>query len=316
MSLQVEYPDGLDREAWLKAAHDGRINHPFYKVPRAQAAAWRYMSFETLVEILESRQMFFPSLQTLRQGDRFEGSVTSADIARQARWLQELDKNIISHAPAMPQEQMAEIQQSHRRLHASRFYWEWFENQWTFVCCWHLAERESMAMWQIYGAASKGFAIRTSVRRLNKWLDQFRMPPHGFPFLSKVHYIDRSKDEAMRHYVAATAFCKDDAYQHENEVRLVHRDVPMVPLPDSPNQGAMTFDTSVPFVAGRHFPFEPALLVERIVVAPDTDLWIVDLLRRLLDRLQLSIPVLPSALSGAPLFFPEMTSEGAEYDFS
>src|SRR4051812_35763454 len=86
----------------------------------------------------------------------------------------------------------------------------------------------------------------------------------------------------------ANVLWKDAAYRDEREVRIAFRDIPLTDNPESP--GTQHWDVNKPIEAGRHLQFPVNDVVDEIIVAPRADPWVVELLKRLRDPLDIDVP--------------------------
>src|ERR1700690_1173972 len=85
-----------------------------------------------------------------------------------------------------------------------------------FVNCWQHAARESMAMWDLYGAGGRGVAVKTTVGSLKSAIAGFEPPL----LIGKVKYVRWKKHDEDTGNVLALYVRKTEAYRHEQEVRL------------------------------------------------------------------------------------------------
>lgn len=87
------------------------------------------------------------------------------------------------------------------------------------LSCWHLNERESAAMWEIYSKAGQGIAVRTSVDKLSKLKE-----PDGFELeMFKVDYIDLETEYSDEYYYNELLPFKKKRieFKHESEFRIM-----------------------------------------------------------------------------------------------
>src|SRR5438874_100812 len=129
--------------------------HPDFVLPDSSALIWRYMDFTKLCSMLDSRALFFSSVENLE--DAFEGSYPSTNDDFQYR----------SDLSDERKRQAMESFQAFRKI-AKQF------RKTMFVNCWHVNNHESAAMWKLYLKSDEGVAIQSSVARLT---DCFRLTP-------------------------------------------------------------------------------------------------------------------------------------------
>jgi hypothetical protein len=181
------------------------------------APLWRYMKASTFFAILDG-WAFFPSVATLRNDDKLEGSrvchetelCESLDFEGNPAlfsWLQnhasKVEKIFLRSAePEARSEILADVYI--RELAKRRAVWCWFQN-----------ESESAAMWSIYGHA--GVAVRTDLKALNDAL------PGALNFqIAKIHYCQRENPyrSVDRKFWLLPHLVKGEEFSHEHEVRI------------------------------------------------------------------------------------------------
>ncbi|HTE46931.1 MAG TPA: hypothetical protein VK636_16910, partial [Gemmatimonadaceae bacterium] len=158
--------------------------------------------------------------------------------------------------------------------------------QWIHVSCWHCAEHESAAMWQLYGRSNEAIAVRSTPRRLRRLVPQspFITPPtegHVPLHVGMIDYIDYDKDRIPPDFVTR-AFRKRKSFEHERELRAVFLDFP----PSFTNE--MVADHR-----GRTVAVEPSDLIDAVFIAPQAAPWFADLVRKTAERHVLSVSVPP-----------------------
>lgn len=155
---------------------------------------WRYFKTERFLDLLQSSHLYFASARQFT--DPFEGAVAVLPAG----------------FPVDPR--YAEIEHHERAFEELR--------RLTKVSCWHRANYESDAMWQLYAGSNKGVAIRTTPSRISTAAKPFRIKPeHGHEDLwaGNVNYIDLLK-ERLRVSMLERFWYKHMAFSWENEFRL------------------------------------------------------------------------------------------------
>ena len=125
-----------------------------------QAEIWRYVNLPTLLQILQTRTLFFPSVATLAATDPWEG-----------RWYPEELRVVRSGLKESMQKQLdgdAGTEEDRNRVETTDVTAIIQEaiGKVVYVSCWHENSDESAAMWSIYGA-NHGIALNgvfTSLR--------------------------------------------------------------------------------------------------------------------------------------------------------
>ena len=134
-----------------------------------------------------------------------------------------------------------------------------------FVNSWHCNEHESMAMWKIYGAESSGIALRSTYNRLIRSFEGHDEQIH----VGVVRYVDDAEPEnddwlPFLH--------KRRAFEYEQELRAVTR--------------CRDEDAT-----GVYVGVDLEELVERVVLAPGTPDWVLEVARDLAGRYELAAPI-------------------------
>lgn len=148
-----------------------------------------------------------------------------------------------------------------------------------YVSAWHLNEHESAAMWSVYSTRGHGMAVRSSVGRLKASVAE---DPRDV-LIGEVRYSDYDTDADWRMNVIDTGYRKRKSYEHERELRLG------------------LFDAGAP-QDGKHVRVEVERLIERIYVAPTSEAWLLDLVKRFVKKSGLSADVLRSGLLDGPVY--------------
>ncbi|MGC8098045.1 DUF2971 domain-containing protein [Metapseudomonas otitidis] len=156
---------------------------------------WRYFKTERFLELLQSSHLYFSSARQFV--DPFEGAVAvlPAGFSIDPRYA------VTEHHEHAFEEL--------RRL--------------TKISCWHRANYESDAMWQLYAGERKGVAIRTTPSRIFAAAKPFRLKPdydHEDLWAGNVNYVDLLK-ERLRVSMLERFWYKHMAFSWENEFRLV-----------------------------------------------------------------------------------------------
>lgn len=151
---------------------------------------WRYFKTDRFLELLKSSRVHFASARQFP--DRFEGAITVLPAGFPIKASGHVE-------PAF--EQL-------RRL--------------TKVSCWHRADYESDAMWQLYACLNKGVAIRTTPNRIRDAVKPFHIKPeYGEEELwaGNVNYVDLL-NEHLRVSMLERFWYKHMAFSWEKEFRL------------------------------------------------------------------------------------------------
>jgi hypothetical protein len=154
----------------------------------------------------------------------------------------------------------------------------------TCINCWNVYETESAALWKIYSDFGKGIMIKSSVSRLETALSEATQTVR----MSLVNYIDYDHDVIDLNDLRNLHISKQKAYQYEQEIRLLHWVNDLLEPFDWTNeeiQGGIYIKTTVPE------------MIEEVIVGPYSPSWFTGLIRNVLEKYGLNIPVIRSRLS-------------------
>lgn len=223
------------------------------------------MDLSKFTSMLQRRAITFVRADSL--GDPFEGTVSQLDagyfehvIARRA------DDSAFDPYPGESDEMLrhtaiafARARMTGRKAH--------------HITCWHMNDRESVAMWKLYSASSDSICIRTSYRTLADVL-----PDNAF--LGMVRYLDFDTAAVWNGCTFDPIMAKRLSYGHEHEVRAVIDDADFWSAKDAPE----------PPVA-KHIPVDITRLIRCVYVNPDAPEWFRDVVVGLCQQYKLDADI-------------------------
>ncbi len=162
---------------------------------REDALLWRYFRPERFAQVLADRSFYFAAADEFT--DTFEGAIAVQMTAQHAD-------------PRYADMERAEL--AFREL-----------KRLTKISCWHRADYESDAMWQLYAGANKGIALCTTPARIRAALEPFRLKPeYGEETLwaGDVEYVDLTQVRLRGASMLDRFFIKHRAFEWEREFRL------------------------------------------------------------------------------------------------
>lgn len=230
--------------------------------PQGDASVWRYMDFTKFMSLLESSSLIFCRADKFE--DPYEG-IPSESI------LKEIEQ--IEHEDSSSRE---EIETFFRNLKRMREH--------CFVCCWHLNEVDSDAMWKIFVKSDEGIAIKTKFSILE---DQVTKNCQMTSRLGMVSYDPPGSIFALAKDMHAPIFYKRKSFEHEREVRalIISRSTKEIFSSEAPQPPILSVRVDL------------TKLINEVHISPAAPPWICDLVREVLKRYQLSnIPVSQSQL--------------------
>jgi hypothetical protein len=155
---------------------------------------WRYFRPERFEALVGERSLYFASANQFT--DPFEGAAA-----------------VIMNPPP-PDPRYAEMEYPERAFRELK--------RLTKVSCWHRAEYESDAMWQLYAGERKGIAVCTTPARLRDAVGPFRLEPqYGAETIwgGPVRYADLTQIR-LRAMSMERFFVKHRAFEWEREFRM------------------------------------------------------------------------------------------------
>jgi hypothetical protein len=164
------------------------------RYPEDTQALWRYVTFERLLDLLTSKELYFTHV--LAFSDGLEGSLTNRNRDNLLAWF----KTQIKVGEASAQELVRRYEEAQEDF---------------YVSCWHMNDFESYLMWKAY--AKRGCALRTTYKRLQAAFDRFNAIITG----GVVDYVDFARDGTPLGNAFHLVTTKDLPYRDEREFRLV-----------------------------------------------------------------------------------------------
>jgi hypothetical protein len=247
----------------------------------------RYMPLVRFLSLLELEALWFSRLGALQ--DEYEGTNPKGPRAHLMRIAKECPEFTKQKTPwGGSFDEMLAMTDNGRSGDVGR--------KMALVNCWFMGKHETQKMWKDYGDGGKGIAIRSSVSRLTT---AFQISEPVGSYLGKVNYVDfKTHDLGPRgEDLALVAFLKDkNKFADENEIRAVtlnyyHQGTL---LPDGSHPISTGFS---PEIRGLYIKCFLQVLIQSIVVGPNTDWNFNMLIKRLTSRYGLTISVEHSKLS-------------------
>lgn len=247
------------------------------------------MDVAKFLSLLETSCMFFPSTSTLRNTDPFEGQLP---IANRKKRQEMYEAHFVDHPEDRDKLDVEELWRFVRQINESLV-------DKVLVNCWHVADNESDAMWKLYGST---IAICTSVGSLIDSIqaieafDIERKPVDVPIYIGTIEYIDHEQ-----HFIPETdwlkaTMSKRKSFDHERELRAV---IQLLPGHFGSEQ-LFRFEQNdeIPEIfervkenGGLNVPVDLEVLIEGIVVSPTMPKWFSELIKSLIERYGLDIPI-------------------------
>lgn len=235
----------------------------FMDKPSAHHGVWRYMDLARYLSLLEDTALHFARADQM--ADRWEGSYGPRNHELRPVLYGEHYEMVKASAP------------SRRQFMRQRFH----------MNCWHLAEFESAAMWDIYQREGRGVAIRSTWGALTSSISAERDV-----FGARVKYVDYQKTFIPERNAFDAFLYKRESFSHEREVRLL-----MMTGLDGP-QSSNPPEPEVPVLP---VAVDLERLVQGVFVAPDSPQWIGDVVEKVTARYGYGFDVRQSDLAKDPI---------------
>lgn len=173
---------------------------------------------------------------------------------------------------------------------------KWLKS-YTYINCWHKSEHESEAMWKLYSKnIAESLVIKTNITKLSEALPQnVRLEP--------VAYANYESDYIMSDFFMAPFKTKRIAFSHEKEFRIIYQEPPLKETDDNGNNTYMKFDRKTSNAkTGKTITLRGGAqeLIEEIRLSPLASSWFEKLIKDLLIKYNLNIPVKKSEISIKP----------------
>lgn len=204
--------------------------------PSDDTTIWRYINFEQYLNLLENKRMLLSSPSKFN--DKHEGAYANRNI-------QEVIKRIIESNVSNAEMEISNL------CHLHEDAYPFLKS--IFISCWHIANSETMYMWQTYAGLNEGVAIQSSYGRLKSILDS------RF-YIGLIKYYN---DEALPINQIFRHFYKLKHYENEKEVRAIYysQDEFMNHIHGNATVNKLQYE----------FEIDPTVLIEKIFISPSAD---------------------------------------------
>ena len=235
--------------------------HPVFNPPPADAVLWRYMDFTKFVSILDKGALFFPPAAKL--GDPFEGAFSEVNKTLRPVIYQDLPEDTLRGFAQYLKESC----------------------HFTLISCWHENSHESEAMWKLYAREKDGIAIKTNFDSFKK---SFTCSKEVY--IGRVSYVDYKTEFIPESNAFYPFLHKRKSFAHEHEVRAI----------TTYFTGEICNKLRRADLTGIYYEVDLSLLIKQVIVAPFAQDWFVELVNSVVDRYDLNIPIVKSALADTP----------------
>src|SRR5688572_8589013 len=154
-----------------------------------------------------------------------------------------------------------------------------------YISSWIHSQEESIAMWHIYGDKGFGIAIKTSVERLSKCIEQKDVDI----LLSKVQYYSTNQGPPLSDNLIVRSIHKPRSFEYEQEVRAIIL-APHLILPQKKPHvilDSSRIDTSIILESGINVRINIKKLIEKIYISPHSEDWFERLVKAIMKKYEL-----------------------------
>ncbi|WP_442577901.1 DUF2971 domain-containing protein [Mesorhizobium sp. ASY16-5R] len=271
---------------------------------------WRYMSFPKFVSMVTTNALWFSNMSILAKDDPFEGSLPAGNFSHRA-WatIQDVPGDVAEKINRTSYKKNGSIDE---KLQCDKEHRDYLINYCLqsrkeyFISCWHLAEGESAAMWQLYGENTFGIAITTTHRLLEAALSSEKRDI----LVGAVTYLDYESAALDLRNAFSPVINKRLDYSHEREVRLVHWDTALgeeqvwmlwngQPRLMTTRLSDADHDKMVP-PAGLPISCDLNAIIREILISPRSPKWFEDAVAGFCNLAKLDRPIIKSGLLRSP----------------
>lgn len=264
--------------------------HPRFDTPTDDTAIWRYMSFEKFIWLLETRSLYFCSIEALAAHDPYEGLYSDVNtFYEKTSWetLEPVQRHLVGGHLKGGQKEYEQFQTMLKTAHSVIKE----HRKITYANCWHRQAHESVAMWKLYAGNNKGIAIQAKIKGLIASLEDYKDLEI---FIGNVHYKDYFIEGMPEDFALEPFITKRKYFDYENELRAI-----IWGLQHGKTRQFYDTETREP-LKGIQVPISLDALIDTIVVSPDVQDWETKLIEATLKRYGLDKPLKKSALSINP----------------
>lgn len=248
-----------------------------YEEPLPDDMLWRYMDLSKFISMISRNDLYFAAANTFE--DIFEGA--KGIIDKKSDWdnfyLDFFQKAILT----APGQDISKLTIEKLKTDSERLLNELnasgeINRKSTFISCWHMNNYESEAMWKMYSKdVTNAIAIQTTSGHLYEAL--YKEPCIK---IGKVKYIDFKKRFSS---LNGAFWYKRKSFEYENEVRAIIQK-------HNVNE------------KGIYISVDIDKLIDRIYVSPYAPEWFVDVVKSVVEKYKINIPVLHSQMLEKPFY--------------
>ncbi|HEY8889008.1 MAG TPA: hypothetical protein VIM70_01950 [Clostridium sp.] len=242
---------------------------------------WRYMNLESFINLISYKTLSFYRYDKLKSLDPYEGANSKFEL-EQRDFAEAINDEIAEKSGDSSLKSTQFSRYSHNKMLEIR------KKQY-FINCWHINDCESVAMWDSFTNSKTGIAIKTTVGKLKRTINN-RPTNSNYDFkYGKVNYVELNSYKGDINPLLR----KTKYFIHEQELRVYFKyikewvqetnkiiiDENIVPdtIMNINNPDRINVDVTI------------SELVDELIISPKSEEWLIDLITKLLEDYHISI---------------------------
>ena len=251
--------------------------------PNWDQTIWRYISFYQFVSLLQREALYFNRADLF--SDPFEGSLPLPNVNERQEILEEFE---LAKTADDVDEIASSAYESYRKF--------------TFLNCWHMRDRESASMWELY--SGQGIALKSTAENLRESLKKSNADVQ----ISEVKYIDYEREKIDEKDTYSPFVHKRLSYKNEQELRAIIQQTPTVRVQRESNAGRGLYVpigsdvTDTMLVPGKFVDVNLEQLISQIYISPSRGEKFEELVEMLSSEAKINVDVTQSELDTDPVY--------------
>lgn len=269
------------------------IRNSKHLLPSDGQVLWRYMDITKFVSMLEEQSLYFCRADILKEGDPYEGSLTSGEHIYSTTYNKAVAEIIKASGNPFGSEGIIN--------HAVKEMYEKMSME-AFINCWHMNERESLAMWKVYSNSGNGIAIKTTFGRLINSLETSTQEVTAGIVTYQDYFLEEQVSKVE--HGSNILMRKTTAFDYEKELRLVFTEefkaTEQCPLKLENGESINFFKFKKPNKTGVNIRVDLERLIEAVYVDPKSGAWLKKAVQGLLQtyyNLKYQLRSVPSVMA-------------------
>jgi len=248
------------------------------------------MDLAKFLSLIETSSLYFCRLDQLSEFDPFEGYYTQSNLSIDKLKFDEMSDEWKERMNIKDENGFNKFLSGHKQVRNVVKY----DRSVTFVNSWYIKEHESSAMWKIYSDNNYGIAIQSTYQKL---IDSFASYDDFDINIGRIKYIDYEKDVIPMGNLLSPFMYKRKIFEYEDELRALIW-TPQNGKNDMINPSKNRYAN----VFGLYVKVDLNILIDTIFISPNAQLWIVDVIKGVIEKYGFKKEVKQSNLSSKPSY--------------